>query len=114
MEVLSEGTSLAAKQMLPRVLKHFPCVFIIATIVKDRESDLVCKMGLFNNWQLRPLNCNTVAGASLRMLFYGALSNKLVVKAMKWRHRCNFRSYSQRVCFAERTSCLETNQVSGH
>lgn len=45
MEMLSEGTSLAAKQMLPRVLKHFPCVFIIATIVKDRESDLVCKMG---------------------------------------------------------------------
>lgn len=52
MEILSEGTSLAAKQMLRRVLKHFPCIIIIATIVKDRESDLVCKMGLFNNWQL--------------------------------------------------------------
>lgn len=52
MEILSEGTSLAAKQMLWRVLKHFPCIIIIATIVKDRKSDLVSKMGLFNNWQL--------------------------------------------------------------
>lgn len=51
MEMLSEGTSLAAKQMLCRVLKHFPSIIIIATIVKDKESELVCKIGLFNNWQ---------------------------------------------------------------
>lgn len=52
MEMLSEGTSLAAKQMLQRVLKHFSFIIIIVTIVKDRKGDLVCKMGLFNNWQL--------------------------------------------------------------
>lgn len=50
--MLSKGTSFTAKQMLQRVLKHFSCIIIIATIVKDRESHLVCKMGLFNNWQL--------------------------------------------------------------
>ena len=50
--MLSEGTSLAAKQMQRRVLKLFHCIIITATIIKDRESDLVFKIGTFNNWQL--------------------------------------------------------------
>lgn len=47
MEMLSQGKSLGTKQMLCKVLKHLSCIILIATIVEDRESDLVCRMGPF-------------------------------------------------------------------
>lgn len=50
--MLSQGKSLGGKQTPRKVLKHLSCIIIIATIAEDWESELVCKMGLFNNWQL--------------------------------------------------------------